>query len=1032
MSENKGFSLFERIYDPENIYHAWRKAKRIYDTEKDFISNLHEVVDFEVHLEDKISDLSSRIKNGTYSLSKMRPLWLPKVSEKPESRQNFEFSVEDQVVWLAVINIIGPILDDNMPFWSFGNRLYMPIWKETEKLADENGDKTVAKFGYYSSASPNLYRTWSSSWPLFRRAVSISIKTMAKHDYWSDDEETIMEDYANAPKSFKIQYWDKGYWNRESSENEIYYATIDLSKFYPSIHKKHIFNQEVNKLLRLDTEPREFHLLLDQLIDFQIITDAIQSISSNDPIIGIDLNTGKYNGIPTGLFVAGFLANMAMLPIDMEVTHILNEKRRIGHFRFVDDHVFIAYKFDDLSDWIEQYGKIIQSKGYQLQIKPEKTEPEAFKKWLCNKEISTNITKQELEEYKATAKKACKLDVHMPSPFTTLTLKKMSNINATPFDLMDIQEKMVMLQDIEHLLATEFPEGEIKKDTRASWAASLLIRLEPQINPFTEILYEKRQAYEDAINKLKDLEKGKDITEIERIKETPQYKAALALREEKNAQFIEQLDKAKKETDRLHYQVYLLIKRAISENIGKPKIWKKCFEYCRKVGLSPIDDLLTLINENDQLTLAGKQYLFCTIISSLCRNIIMSIKAADSALYSNSETKYASDFVLKTEAGLPSLIKTETSLYHCYDSIILLQHLHLAIKLYHIERCDELIQDKAKMLPLDFLWYYSPMMVTNMNNIPHFMDFVIAHSNKYKTMTIYKKLLLMFPSVLKPRKHNELLYEVYGVTPQMHTKRGMMTLEQAFIQQRNGQRCNDIVFMEWSILKIMERVIDLLKPKSFSLDFINTDFNYFNCSPQNFYIKKAINTYDTLEKLRNFFIDPKVIQKSLSPIRDMRFEGKFYLLSGEDFEKQQVYSCAILLLVLLRGSMDFTPMFARRSKYDRNYQTLLNLLDGLPFSSYTHAILLGAFNEDRFERRKHHALLQSSTGRTEERTDAPIVIENMDDFKREILGSIHTLEQYQLSLQNQTPRQLIPISLVNLTHQFNPYQSEEQENGTFE
>jgi len=76
--------------------------------------------------------------------------------------------------------------------------------------------------------------------------------------------------------------------------------------------------------------------------------------------------------------------------------------------------------------------------------------------------------------------------------------------------------------------------------------------LEPQINPFTEILYEKRQAYEDAINKLKDLEKGKDITEKKRIKETPQYKAALALREEKNAQFIEQLNKAKKLINLIH------------------------------------------------------------------------------------------------------------------------------------------------------------------------------------------------------------------------------------------------------------------------------------------------------------------------------------------------------------------------------------------------------------------------------------------------------------------------------------------------
>ena len=479
----------------------------------------------------------------------------------------------------------------------------------------------------------------------------------------------------------------------------------------------------------------------------------------------------------------------------------------------------------------------------------------------------------------------------------------------------------------------------------------------------------------------------------------------------------------------MHRQIFLLIKKAVAENIEKPKIWKKCIEYCRKVGLSPIGELLALINENKQLTKAGKQYLFCTLLYSLCRNIILSIKTHDTTIYSNSETKYAADFVSNTESEFHHLIQADSS-YHCFDSDILLQRLQLAIRLYHIERADDTVHDKATPLPLDFLWYYSPVMITDRKHIPCFMHSVITNSNKYKNETIYKKLLIMFPSTLEPHKNNELLQEVYGVRQQVHVKRGMSTLEQVFIQQRDERTCKNIVFMEWSILKTMERVIDLLKPNPFSFDFSNTDYNYFNCSLFNFYIKKDINTCDTWEKLRNFYANPTVIQKSQSPIRDLRFEGKFYSLSGEDFEKQQVYSCAILLLVLLRGSMDFPPMFARRSQYDRNYQTLLSLLDGLPVSSYTQGILFGAFNENRFDRKKHTALLRSSTGRTEERADAPIIIESMDDFKKEISGALHTLEQYQLSLQNQIPRQLIPISFISLTHQFNPYLPEEQDNET--
>ncbi len=73
--------LFQSIYDPDNLYYAWKKAKKIYDTEIDYIADLKELVEFEVNLDKHILQLSEQIKQGTYRLSSMVPVWLPKVAD---------------------------------------------------------------------------------------------------------------------------------------------------------------------------------------------------------------------------------------------------------------------------------------------------------------------------------------------------------------------------------------------------------------------------------------------------------------------------------------------------------------------------------------------------------------------------------------------------------------------------------------------------------------------------------------------------------------------------------------------------------------------------------------------------------------------------------------------------------------------------------------------------------------------------------------------------------------------------------------
>src|SRR5690606_32757261 len=85
------------------------------------------------------------------------------------------------------------------------------------------------------------------------------------------------------------------------------------------------------------------------------------------------------DGIPTGLFVGGFLANVAMLSLDLKVDALLGENRRIAHFRFVDDHEVLSYDFEELCNWIAGYAELLEALDIGPIIEPDKYVPSELK-----------------------------------------------------------------------------------------------------------------------------------------------------------------------------------------------------------------------------------------------------------------------------------------------------------------------------------------------------------------------------------------------------------------------------------------------------------------------------------------------------------------------------------------------------------------------------------------------------------------------------------------------------------------------------
>jgi hypothetical protein len=201
-------------------------------------------------------------------------------------------------------------------------------------------------------------------------------------------------------------------------------------------------------------------------------------------------NEIKFNGIPTGLFGAGFLANIAMLGVDKALNKIIEldakTEDKIAIFRYVDDFTILGQTFDAVRKIIDVINNTLK-KEFQdnLSLNFEKTKPDELQRLLSLEFIKIDtLAKNEYSEIKnkliEDAIKSMKLDANFPTTLMNHTLKKVSTSNRISFDLLDSDEEKKFIEDLEHLLVTDISEDEIRNDTRLSFASSKLSIVVPQ------------------------------------------------------------------------------------------------------------------------------------------------------------------------------------------------------------------------------------------------------------------------------------------------------------------------------------------------------------------------------------------------------------------------------------------------------------------------------------------------------------------------------------------------------------------------
>jgi retron-type reverse transcriptase len=117
MASGRGFfmlthkHLYSRIYDFDNLYLAYRKARKG-KTQRNY------VLEFERNLEKNLIDLQFELKTQTYSPKPLKTFILC----DPKTRKISKADFRDRIIHHALINVIGEIFEKSFIYDSCANQ----------------------------------------------------------------------------------------------------------------------------------------------------------------------------------------------------------------------------------------------------------------------------------------------------------------------------------------------------------------------------------------------------------------------------------------------------------------------------------------------------------------------------------------------------------------------------------------------------------------------------------------------------------------------------------------------------------------------------------------------------------------------------------------------------------------------------------------------------------------------------------------------------------------------------------------------
>lgn len=1051
-----------RIADYENLMWAWHKAKNAYKVEDIWFDTL-ELADFEANACRYLLNIQKDILDGVYQMNPIKPLPYPKCAKELDDgsiekkvRQTFYVSVRDQVAWLAVVNIIGPDLDFQMPFWSYGNRLYHSSWYE-EEVSGGKVEK-VLHSGWYRSSIKSIYRKWNQSWPLFRHTISLTIKKMSntpKADY-SDNEDDMERNNERLPNRFKARYLEDQYWNiGDDKITKLFWAGIDFEKFYPSVKIGSVVQNILKNGKGLNGDA-DFEQLLIQLTTFKV---SVDNAWSKDDIDAINLyidDESVFRGIPTGLHVAGFLANAALIEVDKAVAEKLERNRMIAHFRYVDDHVILSYNFDDLCKWINEYEKLIIDSHIGASINIQKTEPQAMGNYLngycygCEQHNDDCALRKKAEN-------SSRLDPDFPSPLVTQTLAKVSATADCDMDFLTEHEERQLISDLEHLLITDFPDHELKGSTRISFAANRLSMIMQRKRADYSKVYEIRKEMFRIAKEIETIGKKNEITGrhvrylitkhifdntnagYKPFPDDQPYsdvgKKEIAENETKMAELYSRMkDKVREiknneSAQKLH--VFALLVKAAKENHDKLKLWSRLFDYCYNTGISSlcggINNLLSILDAIDNVHENGRSHnlsnhflisQFVLLLSDRLVDALFTLKN-NTDHFDKENAKCFIDACLDKTLLSKLFAKKDDSNMKYYKTSFKYLRMTLGTARYVIG------SDVA--LDYDLLdWADTPKEWCNEHNvdIDEYLSYLMYRLNDKKAPDCFdkRKWEFMAGKSQNPNKFLDPFNHVGAVAPKSDTHDDITLYD--WIQKcsewnKDSKYIYDPRLSEWMALKIVERLIDIHQPAEDLLEFdlLYSDKKISTC---NYYLPKEWADHVDVKSwsyYKSLCFD-KIDYRKEDAIDDVRYtpQGlKKVERNRGDFDS--IYGFAVILSQLISHNTEFPWIWNVEDKNMELPNYIFANTGDLSMSSFSKAILLGSTLSRSRESFRINMIFDELKieGISDDTNNDPPRIALLSEMRHYIQRAIVELEKLQISVGDSEPRQMIPVRLERIT-----------------
>jgi len=1064
---------------PENLYWAWNKFQQNIRYGNILYDEI-EVAKFEANLKQEFDRIIGHFKSLTYQMGDIRPLPHPKEPDENgnvQARQSFWIQVRDQVAWIAFVNIVGPWLEEKMPPWSYGNRLYRSVW-----IDETEDDKHYVKLGWFRHTAGHIYRKFKQSWPVYRRHIFLTAKAMAKvldPDDLDEPELRVLKAEKYFSARDKLPYLKTGYWGGNSVKRDnLYWAGIDFKKFFPNIRLNCV---KINLSTFSDHFPKEILKLSHHLTRFRL--DLRDYDEKELDYLDLPIDKKVFKGIPTGLPVAGFLANIALLEVDKKVTENLiaqsnSGEPEIAHFRYVDDHIFISRDFDALIDWINGYKAIIEECTTGASINEEKTEPKEINSCLLVKK------KKNRKDDEKKARKACLLDAQYPSPLMTKTLGLVSNLAHIEFDLLQQPERTNLIHEFEHLLLAEFPDREIRADTRISFAATRLSWYGPRIvKPDRAILC----ALEREIAHI--LHDKKEISEtIEHRRKTSKlrlkFEKELALLSEKKAileyQYQKTLNRIQRKSEKERKRIFYLLMKAVHEFPDKIVLWNRALQFCQYSGhdgLKKIHEEIQLCKRRFPLTAAYisalvQQFVAAQAIkcSADIMNRKLSIHSRNTALL-YLEAILRAPFILNSVKGKKFFEKNANNLFQCA-----LGSADLVLKQMEI---DEIVTKKIKqkldrylkkMVPTNWTsaikrwpeetayplpvwtWWAEKKLQGKVSVDPgpiwlkNAKKLEVKDPFAWHVWSIYPKHLLKTVGlklfVENSYKGNEYLkkgnegwlYEVLSektkMTSNVMKKRGtsktannvMSIIDSNKFSLDKWAEWTDRIFQrnpfdprisEWTSLVIIDQVLDLIEDEK----QIQNNFRY-QLHPANISVpiqwKKLKSTSLTWERWHEELKNTSIkIRKTKKLVHDPRFNPSISVQSVSENELVEIRAVGMLLLGLISRTFTWPVPWNFIGHEMAGVAFGYAKKQEVPCSSWTTAILEACL----LPRPRETFFLDNSLQETpdDDTTLDPPKISSIKKLHDYVKKAKEVLERNQITVQNHMPRQLTPVKLQQLT-----------------